>query len=162
MRAAGYGVAFFIGLHARRPEIFVHRTASFRSAGENFERPAHRVCRNRHAASERLNVNKAESVRSRREHEDVRTLIIFREFLAELRSDEDSVFILLLKLRALRPVSDNELRARKVEREEVFNALLNRQPTDIEEDRTRVFIKGRAVAGPEGFEVNAAPTASSS
>ncbi len=106
--------------------------------GENILRPLNVVGGNRNAASERFDIYQAERVGFGREDENIARGVNAGELFAELRTDEFGLRILLLEIRALRAIADDNLRARQIEIEKCLDVLLDRDTADVKPDRARV------------------------
>ncbi len=123
--------------------------------GDDIDRPGDRKRRNRRAAGECLQLHHTESVGEARKHKDIGRGQMRTQILALLLAEEDRIRIFLREQQSLRPVADDDLRSRQVERKKRFEILFDRNPAHGHEDRARQVDRGGAL-GREQFRVDAA------
>ena len=116
-------------LEAGRFEILVEH--SDRIAADHIPWSRYGVRGNRNAAGQRLELNDAECVGSAREDEYVRRGKMRRQGFPFQLPQEVCIRKLALQLGRLRPVADDDLRTRQIERQERRQVLFHREPAAL-------------------------------
>jgi hypothetical protein len=143
----------------RRAEVLTQR-AQFRP-GDDVHRPGDRVRGHRQPARQRLDQHHPERVRPAREHEQIRRRVHLAESFALPVAEEHRVRVLPLQFRPRRAVADDELRASRLEPQEVGNPFLVRHRARRTEGRAAGTPTPASGAGGTGSNPRPATTAGS-
>src|SRR5215475_5476122 len=134
-------------------QVFVQN--SDRIAAHDVLRPRDREGGDRNAAGQRFELHHAERVGAAREHEDIGRREMRGQGAILQQSEELRVRKAPLQRRLLWAGADDDLRAGKIEREERFEVLFDREPPYADEDGARKAEFDRAIR-PEQIGVHAA------
>src|SRR5690348_13875840 len=129
---------------ARSPQVCVENSRS--STSDSVFRPLDGIGGDWQAARHCLEHDKTERVRAAWKYEDIARRVGAYEHVACHGAEKLCVLVAASERSPGRTVADDDLCARKVEREEGFDVLLDRDAPDIDEDRTRKWQAGIADA----------------